>query len=76
MITFTKEYDDVIRSVPLEMIHAETDSPYATPVPYRGKRNSPLHVPLVVLKIAEVKEMSLDVVSEQLLENSKRVFGV
>lgn len=75
-ITFTKEYDDVVRFVPLDMLHAETDSPYAAPVPYRGKRNEPVYVQEVVAKIAVLKEMPMEEVRVQLLENAKRVFGL
>ena len=76
VITFAKEYDEVVRSIPLNMIHAETDSPYATPVPYRGKRNSPVYVEEIVKKIAELKGLEIEVVKGQLIENTKRVFGI
>lgn len=76
VITFTKEYDEVVKNIPLEMIHAETDSPYATPAPYRGKRNSPVYVEEVVKKIAELKGEDIEVVKVQLIENVKRVFGI
>lgn len=76
VITFAKEYDEVVKNVPLEMMHAETDSPYATPAPYRGKRNSPVYVEEVVKKIAELKNMSTKDVQAQLLENAKRVFDI
>src|SRR3989344_2762363 len=54
-ITFTKDYDRVIKNTPLDMIMSETDAPYVTPVPYRGKRNEPMYVKEVVKKIAEIK---------------------
>lgn len=76
VITFTKEYDDVVRFIPLTLLHAETDSPYATPVPYRGKRNTPMYVQEVVAKIAVIREQPMEEVRVQLLENAKRVFGV
>ena len=76
VITFAKEYDEVVKEIPLEMIHAETDSPYATPVPHRGKRNSPIYVEEVVKKIAELKNLPIDVVKIKLLENAKRFFRV
>jgi len=75
-ITFTKEYDDVVRFVPLEMMHAETDSPYAAPVPYRGKRNEPPFVQEIVAKISLLKEQDMEEVRVQLVENAKRVFKV
>jgi len=76
VITFTTDYDEVIRQTPLEMIMSETDSPYITPVPYRGKRNEPVYVKEVVKKIAEIKGLSEDEVAKVLINNAKRVFGI
>lgn len=76
VITFTKDYDDVVRYIPLTLMHAETDSPYATPVPFRNKRNSPMYVQEVVARIAVLREQPMEEVRAQLLENAKRVFGI
>ena len=76
VITFAKMYEDVVRAVPLHMMHAETDSPYATPVPHRGKRNTPLYVEYIYEKIAELKGIGTEEVRAQLVENAKRVFGI
>lgn len=76
VITFTKDYDDVVRYLPLTMIQAETDSPYATPAPFRGKRNSPMYVQEVVAKIAVLRNEPFEEVRVQLLENAKRIFGI
>lgn len=76
VITFAHDYDDVVRYAPLNMIHAETDSPYATPAPFRGKRNSPLLVQEIVAKISVLRQEPFEEVRLQLLENAKRVFGV
>ncbi len=76
VITFTHDYDDVVRYVPLDMMHAETDSPYATPAPFRGKRNSPMYVQEVAARIAVIREEPLEEVREQLVVNAKRFFGV
>ncbi len=76
VITFAKEYAEVIRKAPLDMIMAETDCPYVTPVPYRGKRNEPAHVREVVKKIAEIRGEDLETVRAQLVENAMRVFGL
>ncbi len=76
VITFTKDYDDVVRFLPITMIHAETDSPYATPAPFRGKRNSPMYVQEVVAKIAVLRNEPFEEVRMQLLENAKRVFDL
>lgn len=76
VITFAKELEATVSFVPLESMHAETDSPYATPVPHRGKRNSPLHVSLIASKIAELKHVPLSQVEEQLIENCRKLFGI
>jgi|JI10StandDraft_1071094.scaffolds.fasta_scaffold64902_4 TatD DNase family protein len=75
-ITFSSDYDDVIRSIPIESIMAETDAPFAAPAPYRGQRCEPWMVGEVVKKIAELKEMSVEDVQRQLRENVNRVFGL
>jgi TatD DNase family protein len=76
VITFAKDYDDVVRYLPLTMIQAETDSPYATPAPFRGKRNSPMYVQEVVARIAVLRSQPLEEVRVQLLENARRIFGI
>lgn len=76
VITFTNDYNDALRSVPLSMIHAETDSPYVSPVPYRGIRNDPTKVHLVVEALAKARGESLEVVKNALVENARRIFGL
>jgi TatD DNase family protein len=76
VVTFARMYEDMVRAVPLEMIHAETDSPYATPVPHRGKRNTPLYVEHIYEKIAEIKGLEKEEVRRQLVKNAERVFGL
>ncbi len=76
VVTFTHDYDEVVKAAPLDMIMSETDSPYITPVPYRGKRNEPIHVREVVKKIAQVRQEDQDVVEQALVENAFRVFGL
>lgn len=76
VITFTHDYDEVIKATPLNMIMSETDSPYVTPIPYRGKRNEPLYVSEVAKKIAEIKGLPPSIVAEAIIENAKRVWGI
>ena len=76
VITFTEDYDEIIRNTPLDMIMSETDSPYVTPIPYRGKRNEPSYVKEVVKKIAKIKNLSEKEVAEAIMANAKRVFGI
>lgn len=75
VVTFTHDYDEVVRNAPLDMILSETDCPYITPVPYRGKRNEPTYVQEVVKKIAEIRGEDGEKVRTQLVENAKRVFN-
>lgn len=76
VITFTREYDEVIRLAPLDRIMSETDCPYATPAPYRGKRNEPIFVEEVVKKIAEVRNEDFEMVRKALIQNALRVFNI
>ena len=76
VITFSEDYDDVIKFLPLEKIHAETDAPYVSPKPFRGKRNESKNVREVIKKIAELKEIDLETVEKTLLLNAKRVWAV
>lgn len=74
VITFAKEYEEMVKFMPIESIHAETDSPYVAPKPNRGKRNSPLNVIYVVEKIAEIKGVNVEEVKEQLKKNVLNTF--
>src|SRR3989344_3675926 len=75
-ITYTDMYDDSIRVCPLEKMLIETDAPYATPVPFRGKRNEPMYVEHVATKIASVKGISVEEVAQATAKNAKKVFGL
>jgi len=76
VITFTTDYDEIIADIPLDMLMSETDAPYVTPVPHRGKRNEPSYVKEVVKKIAKIKNLPEEEVAKQVFENAKRVFGI
>ncbi|MDO3721184.1 TatD family hydrolase [Marinobacter sp. chi1] len=74
--TFNKAENvrDIVRMAPIEQILLETDSPFLTPVPYRGRENAPFYLPFVAEKIAEVKELPLEQVIKQTYQNSLRTF--
>ncbi len=78
VITITHDYDDMIKYLPIDRIHAETDSPYVVPRDVNGKRvskiNSPLNIEIIINKIAEIKNIEQEMVRKQLIENAKRVF--
>jgi TatD DNase family protein len=67
---------DVVRQVPLERIFVETDSPYLTPVPHRGKRNEPAYVRLVAETIAKVKGLALEEVARVTTNNVRALFRI
>jgi len=73
-ITFTDEYDRVIETVPLDRILIETDAPFASPAPYRGKRNEPSYVIEVARKISQIKNVSLEEVADKTLNNAIQLF--
>jgi TatD DNase family protein len=76
VITFTRDYDDVIKYIGIDKIILETDAPYVTPEPYRGKRNEPAYVKYVAGKMAEILDMSFDEVAERTTKNARRVLGI
>lgn len=69
-------YAEVIKLAPLENIMCETDCPFVAPVPHRGERNEPSFVIEVYKKIAEIKNLSLEQVINQVRENVRRVFSI
>lgn len=76
IVTFKNaaELRDVAKAIPADRILVETDSPYLTPVPFRGKPNSPRHVIDVAKCVAEVRDVDLNTLSQQTTENFKRLF--
>lgn len=73
-ITFSHDYNEVIAFLPIESIMAETDAPFAAPVPYRGKICEPWMVEGIVTRIAEIKQLPQEDVASILTENAQRVF--
>lgn len=67
---------DIIKKSPLNMILADTDSPYVAPVPNRGKDNEPLNVKYIVSKIAEIKNIPIEEAKNQIVENAKILFKI
>lgn len=65
---------DVAKFVPEDRCLTETDCPYLTPHPFRGKLNSPKNVSLVTARLAEIKGIALDVMAKKVMENAKRLF--
>lgn len=76
VITFARDYDEVIDMIPLDRILLETDAPYIAPVPYRGRRNEPAYVIEVYKKMADLKGVSLEKLSKKIIDNAKEVFEI
>lgn len=76
VLTFTQDYDEVVKNAPLDMLLIETDAPYVAPKPYRGKRNEPAYVVEVAKAIARIRGEDEQTVREQLLANARRVFAL
>jgi TatD DNase family protein len=76
VITFARDYDEVIKNIPLNMIMSETDAPFVSPKPYRGERNEPVHVMEVVSAIASIRGEEIDKVSQHLVDNAKKLFSI
>lgn len=69
----TKEF---VEKMPLDRLIIETDSPYLTPVPYRGKRNEPSYVEFVAQEVANIKGISIEEVIKVTTENAKKIYGI
>jgi TatD DNase family protein len=77
-ITFPKadKLADVARTIPMDSLLVETDSPFLSPVPKRGKRNEPAYVAYVAQKIADIRGIPLEEVERSTTENAKSLFGI
>ncbi|MEK7511980.1 MAG: TatD family hydrolase [Patescibacteria group bacterium] len=76
VVTFDKtgKLEQIALTVPLERILTETDCPYLTPAPYRGKRNEPAYVEFVAQKLADIRKMPLEELIRVTDENARRLF--
>jgi len=76
VVTYSKgTLPDIVKEVPLECIVLETDAPYLSPVPHRGKRNESSYIPIIAAKVAELKGVSPEEVARITTENAAKVFG-
>ncbi len=76
VITFARDYDEVIKAIPLPSILSETDAPYVAPASRRGERNDPLAVEEVAGKIALIRGEDSEQVRATLVANAKRLFSI
>ncbi|MCE9667032.1 TatD family hydrolase [Myxococcus stipitatus] len=72
----TEALQDAVRFAPLDRLMVETDSPYLAPVPHRGRKNEPSHVVETARKLAELKGVSLEAVTEATTANASALFNL
>ena len=71
-----KNIVDVIKYIPLEYIILETDSPYLTPEPYRGKKNEPMYIPIIAKRVADIKDLDIKEIERTTTDNARRLFDI
>ncbi len=76
VLTFARDYDEVVRYIPLSRIVLETDAPYITPIPHRGKRNEPSYLRETAKKLGEIKGLPYETVARVTTENARTLFSV
>ncbi len=78
VVTFknAKKAHEIAKNIPLDSLLLETDAPYLTPEPYRGKRNEPAYVKFVAEKIAELRGISFEEVAQITTQNARKAFGI
>ena len=76
VLTFTRDYDEVVKYIGLDRILLETDAPYVAPHPHRGERNEPLFVQYTAIKLAEILGEDLEVVQKRTTENAMKVLNL
>ena len=78
VVTFknAKKMKEVAKEIPLEHLMLETDAPYLAPVPFRGKINEPKYIPYIAQEIADLKETSLQNVTNVTTKNAEKVFRI
>ena len=77
VVTFknARSLQEVVEKIPLESIILETDGPFLTPMPWRGKRNEPSYLPYTAEKVAELKGISIEEVAKKTTRNVERLFN-
>jgi len=76
VITFTNQYDEVIKNLPMEKLMVETDAPFVAPVPHRGKRCEPLYTKYVAKRVAEIKGLTYEEVAKATTQNAINLFNL
>lgn len=78
VVTFknAKKMKEVAIDMPLDKLMLETDAPYLTPVPHRGKTNEPKYIPLIAQEIANLRGIDIEEVAQKTTENTEKVFKI
>ena len=77
VLTFRKaSVAETVKSIPLERIVLETDSPYLTPAPYRGTRNESAYIPIIAEKLSELKGVPIEEIAAVTTANAEKLFGI
>lgn len=77
VLTFKKaSIAQTVKEIPLERILLETDAPYLTPVPFRGKRNESAYIPYIAEKLAQIKECSIEEIAATTTSNAEKLFRI
>ncbi len=76
IITFTDQHNELIKNIPLDKLLLETDAPYLSPVPHRGKRNESIYLEFIAKKIAELRGETVEKIAEQTSKNTEELFGL
>lgn len=77
VVTFKKaKVAETIRDIPLEKILLETDCPYLAPVPWRGRRNESMYIPIIAARVAELKGLSVEEVENTTTRNARELFNI
>lgn len=78
VVTFknAKNVQEVVKNIPLEKIMLETDCPYMSPEPFRGKVNEPKNIPIIAEKIADIKNIKIDEVEKNTTKNAEKLFKI
>ena len=76
LVTFANELKKVVKNIPINKFMLETDSPYLTPVPHRGKRNEPSMIINIAEAIAKIRNESINIIAQKTTKTAQDFFGI